>query len=122
MRVIKAYTDAASTGKQNFGLLGNRVPSRAGQSGAVASKPGGDRISLSDEAIEMLETGSPDALSFCPQDATYDQYGNVTREMESLQSDLRRLAAKFMASADGVGMTGRVNAINSEIAALKAQV
>lgn len=118
MRILKAYADAGATGNQNFGLPVTRKVEREARE--QRQSPAGDRISLSAEAREMLASGE-ESVSVCPQDATYDQYGNMTRQFDSLQQDLRGLAGKAMAEGD-MALAGKLGILGNRLAALKAQV
>ena len=55
-------------------------------------------------------------------DATYDQYGNVTRQFDSLQGELRSLASSLMTSGEGAGLAGRVNTLQTQLRSLEAMV
>lgn len=122
MRILKAYADAGAMGQQSFG---NIAPGQAEQ-GAVREKPkaskSGDSVSLSEEAREMLESGGQAGLTVTPQDATYDQHGNVMRQFDNLQSELRSLASQFMLTPGAQGMMGEALKMQGRVAGLRAQV
>lgn len=119
MRVLKAYADAGANGNYGFS---RSVSGFGGRATPTERLKTGDSISLSEEAQQMLKNRDNGALSNCPQDATYDQYGNVTREFNSLQNDLRRLATQFVSRPDGAGLLGKLNSVGYQLAALEAQV
>lgn len=121
MQILKAYADAGATGKRNF-VATPGLQRESGQTREQRNSNSGDSITLSQEALDMLENGGQDTLSTCPQDATYDQFGNVTRQFDSLQNDLRRLAAQFRTSAESAGMLGQISSLQSRLSAIKAQV
>lgn len=125
MRILKAYERASAAGAQGYNhRQGFAAPVQAPGEQAARVKDrlkAADRITLSDEALRMLENGG-DALHNCPQDATYDQFGNVTRQFDSIQNDLRSLASQFMSSPANSGMLGRISSLRSQVAALEATV
>lgn len=119
MNVLKAYADSGATGGQNFGLP---VIKRSERETANRKNPqSGDSITLSQEARDMLASGG-ESISVCPQDATYDQHGNMTRQFDSVQSDLRNLAARVMSGGDNPALAGKLGALNYQLGMLKAQV
>lgn len=121
MRILKAYADAGAMGQQGFG---SAVINRPEQE-TVRPKPkpskSGDSISLSDEAREMLENGAA-SMAVMPHDTTYDKQGNVMRQLDSLQSDLRTLATQFMGQPGTAGVLSRLGSMQSQITGLRAQV
>lgn len=119
MRVLRAYADTGASNGQNFAMTPLRRTEREPQE--QRATPSGDSVSLSPEAREMLENGG-NSLSVCAQDATYDQYGNVTRQFDALQNELRNLAGKVMFNTDSPGLAGKIGALGSQLASLKAQV
>lgn len=120
MNILKAYADAGALGQQNYGDIRAPRP-RNGQTVSRQSQKG-DYLSLSAEAQELLEHGGQPNISVMPQDATYDQHGQVMRQLDSLQGDLRHLAAQFMAQAGMEGMIGRLGAMQSQLFSIRAQV
>lgn len=122
MQILKAYAAGSATGSHGFGMRGGRNAAYDMATGKAQLKSSGDSLSLSDEAMEMLLTGGASTLSACPQDATYDQSGHMTRQFDNLQNHLRRLASQFRATAGGAGMLGRLNTMQSQVAAIRAQV
>lgn len=120
MNVLKAYADAGAMGQQHYGSL--IAPARQGAAARQTPKRSGDFVSLSNEAMELLGSYGTGQISMAPQDATYDQHGQVTRQLDSLQADLRHLATQFMAQPDGGGMLGHIGAMQSRLATIRAQV
>lgn len=121
MQILKAYADAGASGKQGTSLLPGKVAASDSRGKTQVKSKSGDKISISDEAKQLLISGqSP--LSLYAQDATYDQYGNVTRQLDSLQSDIRQLAQDAMGTPGALGLGGRLSSLQSQIATLKAQV
>lgn len=122
MRILKAYAEAAAAGGQNQGYgSGRRLERRTPAAGAGVHKSGGDSVMLSERAMEMLRTGG-EAASACPQDATYDARGMVTRQFDSLQNDLRRLASQVIGTPAGPGMLGDIYSMRAKLAGLEARV
>lgn len=121
MNVLKAYADAGAMGQQNFGPMAlPRPEQRAARPGQKPSRSG-DSISLSEEARTALESGGRN-VSVMPQDATYDRQGNVLRQVDNLQSDLRALASQFIGESGATGVMSRLGSMQSQIAGLRAQV
>lgn len=122
MRVLKAYADAGAMGQQGFGSIGMTMAEREQQPKQKA-KPSksGDSISLSEEARELLATGGA-SMSMLPQDATYDKQGNVMRQVDNLQADLRALTSQLIAEPGTAGILGRLGSMQSQVTSLRAQV
>lgn len=121
MRVLKAYADAGAMGQQNFGSM-NPVRTQREQAGPKQTPAKrGDSISLSDEAREALANGGA-TLSATPHDATYDKQGNMTRQFDNLQSELRALAAEFINEPGAAKILGRLGSMQSQVASLRTQV
>lgn len=123
MRINKAYVTANETGRQS--LLGN--PERASEEkeskrGKAKLMAAGDSINISEEAREMLTHGERNISSGGHADATYDQYGNVTRQFESVRNDLRKLAAQFSSNPEGAAIGGRLTMMSGQLASLNATV
>lgn len=119
MNVLKAYANSGNLGQAAY-LPANY--NRASQAGSGKSQQSGDFLNISEEAMEKLEASQQGSVSVLPQDATYDQHGNVTRQLDSLQGDLRLLAAQFMADSATLGMIGHLGAIQSRLSSIRAQV
>lgn len=121
MRVLKAYAEASALGQQNasLGQL-NPVTEEKARPKQKPSKSG-DSITLSDEAREMLANGGG-SLSVMPHDATYDRQGNVMREFDNMQADLRALASQFAGEPGSAGMLGRIGSLQSQLVTLRASV
>ena len=122
MRILKAYQDISAMGQQNFGSTSGKQAelSRSAAPKSQISRSG-DSLSLSDEAREMLANGGPN-ISVMPQDATYDKQGNVMRQFDNLQSELRSLASQFIGQPGSAGVLGRLGSMQSQVAGLRAQV
>lgn len=121
MNILKAYADAGAMGQPGFNAIHTPRQSVT-QAGTQKSGQKGDFLSLSEEAQELLKNGGGSTLSVMPQDATYDQHGHVMRQLESLQGDLRQLAAQFMNTQETLGMLGPLNSMQSRLASIRAQV
>ncbi len=119
MNILKAYADAGAMGQQGYSAI--RTPRTAFGQSVQRQPQKGDFLSLSAEAQELLEQRRQN-LSVTPQDATYDQHGQVMRQLDSLQGDLRQLAAQFMAQPGNEGMLGRLGAMQSRLSSIRAQV
>lgn len=121
MNILKAYADAGAMGQRDYSAI--MTPRNSGAPTISRQSQKGDFLSLSDEARELLEQGYQTTISVMPQDATYDQHGQVMRQLDSLQGDLRQLAAQFMAQgAPHGGMLGRLGAMQSRLSSIRAQV
>lgn len=120
MNVLKAYADAGALGQQSYG----RIVPKAGGGARTASQKGrsGDFISISEEAMEMLASGGQNSLSVMPQDATYDQNGHVTRQLDSLESELRHLAGQFIGQPGTASLMPHLGAMQSRLASIRTQV
>lgn len=121
MRVLKAYQNIGSMGQQPRGSLDSRATEtrRAPVKSQVSRS--GDCLSLSAEARELLAGGGAN-VSVLPQDATYDRQGNVMRQFENLQSELRALGSKFIGSPENAAIAGGLGAMRAQLAGLRAQV
>lgn len=122
MQILKAYADAGATGNQNFGLMPGKT--EAGERGRPKTqlKSSGDSLNISQAARDMLENGGAGQLSSSPHDLTYDQYGNINRDFENIQSDLRQLAGQLATHAGDAVLRGGVNAMRSRLASLRQMV
>lgn len=119
MNILKAYTEAGSAGGQNFGMMPPRDPATETKRENTQVKSSGDSVRISSKAMELLENGA-ESLSVCPQDATYDQYGNVTRQIDALNSDLNKLSR--LAYPVGAGIAAQVNAMRPRVASIRAMI
>lgn len=117
MRILKAYADAAVLGQQGTGVL-NSAPGRA----RVQKSKSGDCISISSEALNMQKQDGMGSISVMPQDATYDQRGQVLRQFDTLQGEMRALTSQFMSSAATQDMLGPMRQMQSQLTSLRAQV
>lgn len=118
MKILKAYADAGAMSQQGYGAL--RAPrAPQGQHGQPAR---GDFLNVSEEARRLSAQSGAGGISVMPQDATYDQHGHVMRQLDSLQGDLRQLAAQFMLLPGGEAMAGRLGAMRSCLSSIRAQV
>lgn len=123
MQILKAYADAGATGRQGFNNPAIKAPkNEKGRETASRQQPSGDRTSISAEARSLLENGAPDLIAAGPMDATYDQYGNVLRQFDDLQNDLRRLASQLHNYPGAGDIGGQVNALRSQLTSLRTQV
>lgn len=120
MNILKAYADAGATGGQNFGMNAMQGAPAAKRPETAEVKTSGDSVRLSAEAIAMLESGGAENLQVCANDATYDQNGNVTRQVDALQRDLISLSRA--AYAMGPGISGQIGALRAHAQGLRAQV
>lgn len=122
MRILKAYEDISAMGQQNFGSPGGK-PTELGKAGAPKSQVSrsGDSLSLSEAAREMLANGGTN-ISVMPQDATYDKQGNVMRQFDNLQSELRALTSQFIGQPGSAGVLSRLGSMQTQVAGLRAQV
>lgn len=122
MRINKAYVTASEIGGQNF----SRTPPKPEEGGEkrreVPVKAGGDRINISAEARELLDRGEQNISYGGHVDATYDQFGHVTRQLDNVRDDLRRVASELGAYPQGAALQGRLGAIRSQLAGLSATV
>ncbi len=121
MRALKAYANAGALGQQHFGSANApRIEENQTRQKPAPSKSG-DSISLSDEAIEALANGGSN-ISVMPQDATYDRQGNVMRQVDNLQSELRALSSEFMNVPGSAPVLGRLGSLQSQVTGLRAMV
>lgn len=117
MNVLKAYADAGALGNQNSYAI---APRHGGDT--RSRKEGGDFLSLSQAARDMLERDRQNSISVLPQDATYDQNGQVMRQLDSLQGELAHLASQFISSPGTQAMMPQLGALQSRIRTLRAEV
>lgn len=120
MRILKAYSNTDAPGRQNLGVPIIRHDEEARDK--KRQKQGGDTLNISEEARNMLANGSKEMVSACPQDATYDQFGNMTRQFEEIQNDLRSLAAQFNATPQDANMRGKINGLRAQLAGLQTHI
>lgn len=114
---IKAYAEAGRNGAYFSGPLTQKRPEQKTFTEIV--KNSGDSICFSNQALEILEHGK-NGVSNCPQDATYDQYGNVNRQFYAVQKDLSELAAASWPV--NVAVASQVEAMRSQVNRLQMQV
>lgn len=119
MRVLKAYTDAGALGQQTSSQLSPEAVARARKDAPARS---GDVISISEEARDLIENGGACGISVTPQDATYDQRGNIMRQFDALQGDLRALSSQFAANSDDAQILSSLGGIKSQLTTLRAMV
>lgn len=122
MRILKAYAEAGKTGNQGQSFLRSKPVEPGTVKKPVTAKPGGDSLSISAEARALLEGASPESIMSGPQDATYDQNGNVMRQFDELQNDLRRIASQVISYGDDSGLAARLGGVRNQLATLRAQV
>lgn len=122
MNVLKAYRNQPAAAAVSRWSVSDK--------GAIAGGPerekrvhkaSGDVLSLSKEAREMLRQNR-DALSACPQDATYDQNGYVMRQVENLRGDLRNLSAHLTGYPEGAAITGRLRSMQRQLGGIQAMI
>lgn len=119
MNVLKAYANAGNLGQTTYSPPNYN---RTSQAWSGKDKQSGDFLNISAEAMEKLEESQQNSISVMPQDTTYDQHGNVTRQLDSLQGDLRHLASQFLSDPAALGMLGHLGAIQSRLSSIRAQV
>lgn len=118
MRILKAYTDAGALGGKNYGMTLVNDEAREKKQPKEQVRVSGDSIRISAEAQEMLENGTVSEI--CAHDATYDQYGNITRQVDALSRELASLGrAAYPANAN---LAGRINFLRSQLGTLRTQV
>ena len=120
MRILKAYTDAGAMGGNSFGLIPSKNEQQEKRQDKEQIKDSGDSVRISAEAQELLENRNTETLDINAQDATYDQYGNVTRHVNALSRDLASLTRA--AYPAGPALSGKINFIRSQLGSLRAQV
>ncbi|MBD5553410.1 MAG: hypothetical protein HDQ44_03635 [Desulfovibrio sp.] len=121
MRVLKAYAKASALGQQNSSpRLLDHVEQSPRKTKSQRPKSG-DSITLSDEAMELLANGA-DSVSVMPHDTTYDRQGNVMREFDNMQADLRALKNEFMDEPGAAPILGRIGSMQSQLTSLRASV
>lgn len=121
MRILKAYENVSAMGQQNLGSRGGRDGDGRKQSVTSSVSRSGDCLHLSSQAREMLANGGK-SISVLPQDATYDKQGNVMRQFDNLQSELRALATQFIGKSGNAAVLGRIGSMQAQAAGLRAQV
>lgn len=122
MQIVRGYVDASAAGKDRFNSNSSKKPViQSREKPKTQIKASGDSLSLSPEAREMLENNGV-LLSATPQDATYDQYGNMTRQFDSLQNDLRQLQAQFNGYPQGSVIKGKISSVRAQLAGIEAQI
>lgn len=120
MRVLKAYTDAGMLGQDT--TYPNVQPAQTRRPRTNVPSRGGDVISISDEARDLMQQDMPGGMSVTPQDAVYDQRGNIMRQFDSLQGDLRALSAKIMTNGENDAIMNSLRGMQSQLTTLRAQV
>lgn len=114
---IKAYAEAGRNGSYFSGSVKQAKPEQRTFTEII--KNSGDSVCFSNQALEILEHGK-NGVSNCPQDATYDQYGNVNRQFYALQKDLSELAAA--AWPVNVAVASQANALQNQVRRLQMQI
>lgn len=122
MRVLQAYANAQALDQQNYGGSSQQRIQARPSVNASRTSASGDVISLSDTARNLCMNGGMDSISVLPQDATYDQRGNVTRQYDVLQGELRSLASQFISTPGAQGLLGGLGGVQARMAGLRAQV
>lgn len=119
MKILKAYSGLGNELSSPGAPLAHHGERQKHEEKNAA--PRGDTVNLSAEARQALAGGDV-PLSAQAADATYDQYGTVTRQFDSLQGELRSLASSLMTSGEGAGLAGRVNTLQTQLRSLEAMV
>lgn len=121
MRINRAYTDAGASGKQGLGLTANNIAPAEGRA-RPRPRDTGDKLHLSPEALELLASGGEPSLNASPDDGLYDQYGNLTRQFDTVQNELRRLASQFSGEGGDGATLSRINGLRGQLAGIRATV
>ncbi len=121
MRILKAYENISAMGQQNFGSPREKVAQERTKPVHSQVSRSGDCLHLSEQARELLANGGK-SISVMPQDATYDKQGNVMRQFDNLQSDLRALTSQFIGVPGSAGVLSRLGSMQSQVTGLRAQV
>ena len=119
MRIIQAYTEAGTSGKQ--GLAGKiaKAEPRARLSGQRES---GDSVNLSPEALAMLANEDAESLNSGPDDGLYDQSGNLTRQFDNVQAELRKLASMFSRTRQNSQVRSELAAANAQLSSIRLEI
>lgn len=121
MNVLKAYANRPVSTSPRLSFSDRGAIAGGTEREKKVNKSSGDVLSLSREAMDRLRQNH-DALSVCPQDATYDQNGYVMRQVENVRGDLRQLSAHLMAYPESAALTGQLRAMQRQLGSIQAQV
>lgn len=121
MNVLKAYANTPVSSVSRWSYSDKGAISSGTEREKTVHKSSGDVLSLSREAREMMRNNH-DALSVCPQDATYDQNGYVMRQVEDLRGDQRQLSAHLMGYPEGAALAGQIRNMQRQLGSFQAQV
>ncbi len=121
MNILKAYTKAPVTPASQWSYSDRGAIASGPEREKSVHKTSGDILSLSREARDLLQKNH-DALSVCPQDATYDQNGYVLRQVENLRGDLRQLSSHLMGYPEGAAIAGQLRNMQRQLGSIQAQV
>lgn len=121
MNAIKAYTNSGINKVHNWSMSDRGLIAGGREREKKVLKSSGDSLSLSQEARDMLKAAG-DSVSFCPQDATYDNKGYVLRQVENLQGDLRQLSSQMLNYPDAGAIAGKLRGMQYQLGSLQAQV
>lgn len=118
MRINRAYTDTGAMGKQR---LANSVPAqKEGRSSRQVTSSSGDSLNLSSEALALLAQNDNNSMSSSPDDGTYDQFGNMTRHFDTVQQELRSIAAQL--NGANPALQGKLAGVRNQLASIRAEV
>ncbi|MDE5831640.1 MAG: hypothetical protein K2H64_01395 [Desulfovibrio sp.] len=120
MRILKAYTEAGTSGKQGLGLAGKIAKSEPRS--RPSAQPWGDSVNLSPEAMALLNSDDNGFMNSSPDDGLYDQSGNMTRQFDAAQDELRRLAAQFASSAKTRDIAGKISGLSGQLSGIQLRV
>lgn len=118
MRILKAYAQAGMLGQDSASTPAQASTSR---SRANVHSRSGDVISISDEARDLMHNDLGYGYSVTPQDATYDQRGNIMRQVDSMQGELRALASQFATQGEDK-ILGSLKGMQQQLTSLRAMV
>lgn len=116
MQALRAYNQASATWNQ-----ASCPPRQVSTPQTREKTQSGDFLNFSAEARAMAAKAYG-AGSICPQDATYDNSGHVTRQLDNLQSDLRHLSSQLINIPGGSGLIQGVTSLQSRLAGIQACV
>ena len=121
MNVLKAYANRPVTSTPRLSYSDRGAIASGPEREKTVNKSSGDVLSLSAEARDLLNQNR-DAVSVLPQDATYDQKGYVTRQVEELQGDIRHMTSHLAGYPGGMAMAGQLRAMQRQLGRFQAQV
>lgn len=113
---IRAYAEAGNS-QGFFPAHSKSALSRNGFTEFI--KTSGDSVRLSEQALELIQN-EKGGISNCPQDATYDQYGNINRQFYAVQKDLHDLTASVWPV--NAALASQLTSLNNQMYSLQMQV